>query len=100
MLRSAGLDTIKLPPKSPNLNAHAERFVRSIKEECLSKIIPIGEHHLQRAVEEYAEHYHLEHNHQGLDNNLIDGQPELSSVMDVQRRDRLGRILRSYHRAA
>ena len=100
MLKSAGIEPIKLPPRSPNLNAHAERFVRSIKDECLSKIVPIGEHHLRRAVEEYAEHYHFERNHQGLDNDLIDGMPESIPVDDVVRRDRLGGILRSYHRAA
>ena len=90
----------RLPPRSPNLNAYAERFVRSIKEECLSKIIPIGERHLRRAIEEYAAHYHLERNHQGLGNRLIDGEPESLPVEHVECRERLGGILRSYHRAA
>ena len=48
-------------------NAYAERFVRSIKEECLDRMIPIGERHFRRAVAEYVEHYHQERNHQGLD---------------------------------
>jgi hypothetical protein len=78
----------------------AERFVRSIKEECLSKIIPIGERHLRLAIEEFADHYHLERNHQGLGDRLIDGQAEPRPVMRVESRERLGGILRSYHRAA
>jgi transposase InsO family protein len=81
-------------------NAYAERFVRSIKEECLSKIIPIGERHLRLAIEEFADHYHLERNHQGLGNRLIDGEAETEPVMRVESRERLGGILRSYHRAA
>ena len=56
-LSSAGVETVKLPPQSPNLNACAERFVRSIKSESLAKIIPLGERHLRKAVAEYTEHY-------------------------------------------
>ncbi len=100
LLLSAGVKSVRLPPRSPNLNAYAERFVRSIKEECLSKIIPIGERHLRKAIEEYTAHYHLERNHQGLDNQLIDGQAESEPVFDVKCNERLGGILRSYHRAA
>jgi transposase InsO family protein len=72
ILKSAGVETVKLPARSPNLNAYAKRFVRSIKSECLSQIIPLGEEHLRHAVKEYTEHYHLERNHQGLDNRLIE----------------------------
>ena len=68
ILESAGVQPIRLPPKSPNLNAYAERFVRSIKEECLTRVVPLGEGHLRRLVYEYIEHYHRERNHQGLDN--------------------------------
>jgi putative transposase len=100
LLRSAGVEPVKLPPRSPNLNAYAERFVRSIKDECLSRLIPIGETHLRLAVEEYAEHYHLERNHQGLGNRLIDGEPETEPVDDVACDERLGGLLRSYRRAA
>jgi transposase InsO family protein len=89
-----------LPPQSPNLNAYAERFVRSIKEECLSKIIPIGELHLRHAIDEYVAHYHLDRNHQGLGNRLIDGTAETEPMDRVERRERLGGLLRSYHRAA
>lgn len=102
LLRSAGISPVMLPPQSPNLNAYAERFVRSIKEECLSRIVPIGERHLRHAIEEYAAHYHLERNHQGLDNRLIDGdaEPEAVPVERVRCRERLGGLLRSYRRAA
>jgi transposase InsO family protein len=67
-LRSAGIEPVRTPPRSPNLNAYAERFVRSIKEECLSRIIPIGERHLRHAIDEFVAHYHLDRNHQGLGN--------------------------------
>jgi len=100
LLRSAGIESVRTPPRSLNLNAYAERFVRSIKEECLSKIVPIGERHLRLAIEEYAAHYHLERNHQGLGNRLIDGDAEPEPVSTVESRERLGGSLRSYHRAA
>ncbi|MGE3110146.1 MAG: hypothetical protein AB7O77_17550 [Phycisphaerales bacterium] len=67
---------------------------------CLSKFIPIGERHLRRAIESYIEHYHLERNHQGLGNRLIDGEPSKVPATRVECRERLGGILRSYHRAA
>ncbi|MGE3110099.1 MAG: integrase core domain-containing protein [Phycisphaerales bacterium] len=82
------------------MNAYAERFVRSIKEECLSKIIPIGERHLRRVIDSYIEHYHLDRNHQGLGNRLIDGEPSTVPAERVESRERLGGMLRSYHRAA
>ena len=99
VLRSSGVKIIRLPPESPNLNAHAERFVRSIKEECLSKLIPLGEAHLRRAVAEFVAHYHLERNHQGLDNALIDPEPGVGDLEgEVVTRERLGGLLRHYHR--
>ena len=75
-LRSAGTEPIRLPSHSPNLNAYAERFVRSIKSECLGQVIPLGEQHLRLLVREYAEHYHHERNHQGLRNRLISARGE------------------------
>ncbi len=71
LLCSAGVECLRLPAHSPNLNAFAERFVLSIKSECLNKLVPLGERHLRLAVSEFVEHYHLERNHQGLDNRLI-----------------------------
>ncbi|MFT5109126.1 MAG: transposase InsO family protein [Pseudoalteromonas tetraodonis] len=63
ILKSSGVTPIKLPPRSPNLNAYAERFVRSIKNECLSRVVVLGERHLRLLVREYVEHYHRERNH-------------------------------------
>jgi putative transposase len=94
ILNPSGIKTVKLPARSPNLNAYAERFVRSVKSECLAKIIPLGERHLRKAVEEYTEHYHLERNHQGLDNELIEKSIHRPCVEGaVDRRERLGGIL-------
>ena len=101
VLKPSGVKTVKLPARSPNLNAYAERFVLSVKSECLAKIIPLGERHLRKAVAEYAEHYHLERNHQGLDNELIE-KPINGPCVEgaVDRRERLGGILNYYHRRA
>jgi putative transposase len=100
-LKSSGVETVKLPARSPNLNAYAERFVRSIKSECLTQIIPLGEQHLRHAVKEYAEHYHVERNHQGLDNRLVEegnGAVDMNSA--IERRERLGAVLNYYERRA
>lgn len=99
LLRSAGVEIIQTPFRAPNCNAHAERFVRSIKEECLDRMILFGEGHLRRAIDEYVEHYHLERNHQGLENELIDGAPSAAEGK-VQCSKRLGGLLRFYYRAA
>jgi transposase InsO family protein len=72
MLKGAGVKVLKLPPRSPDLNAYAERFVLSIRSECLDRIVPLGEWHLRRTIREYVEHYHQERNHQGLENQLIE----------------------------
>jgi putative transposase len=70
-LASGGVKTIQLPAKSPNLNAFAERWVRSVKQECLSKLILFGEGPLLRVLTEYSRHYHHERNHQGKGNPLL-----------------------------
>lgn len=94
ILRTGDVETVRLPTRSPNLNAYAERFVRSIKSECLSKIIPLGEHHLRVVVSEYTKHYHLERNHQGLGNRLIENSGNrLRGQGPVNRRERLGGVL-------
>ena len=64
--RGWGVEVVRLPYRSPNLNAHAERFVRSIKDECLNRMIFFGERSLRKATREYAAHYHRERNHQGI----------------------------------
>jgi len=65
-LAATGVETVRLPPRSPNLNAHAERYVRTIKEACLNRLIFVGEGSLRRAIGEFVTHYHHERNHQGL----------------------------------
>ena len=99
ILRSGGVESVRLPPKSPNLNAYAERFVLSIKSECLDRLVLVGERHLRRAIDEFVDHYHLERPHQGIGNELIDGVPECL-IGRVERRRRLGGLLSSYDREA
>src|SRR6185369_3318149 len=70
-LAASGVKSVKLPPRSPNLNAYAERFVRTIKESCLDRMILFGEGSLRKATREFLFHYHGERNHQGLGNRLI-----------------------------
>ena len=101
ILRSSGVNTVRLPARSPNLNAYAERFVRSIESECLSQVIPLGERHLRNTVKEFTAHYHLERNQQGLNNRLIEdnrGEPNLKTTIGC--REKLGGVLKYYHRLA
>ncbi|TMA32588.1 MAG: transposase [Deltaproteobacteria bacterium] len=99
--RELGSAFREAPDRSPNLNAYAERFVRSIRSECLAQVIPIGEAHVRRMIREYVEHYHSERNHQGIGNRLIDPPAgELRGVGSIETRERLGGLLRYYRRAA
>jgi putative transposase len=101
LLQSAGIRCLTLPPRSPDLNAFAERWVRSVKEECLSKLILFGESSLRRTLEEYISHYHAERNHQGKGNvRLFPSPPPTTNRRAVHCRDRLGGLLRYYSRAA
>ena len=101
MIADAGVESVKLPPRSPNLNAYAERFVRSIKESCLERMIFFGEDSLRTAIQNFVAHYHSERNHQGLSNQLISPEAgHLGSAGEVQRRQRLGGMLNYYYRAA
>jgi putative transposase len=101
LIRDNGTRVIRLPPMSPNLNAYAERFVRSIKDECLNRMIFIGQASLRRAVAEYLDHYHGERNHQGLENRLIHVPAAVTAnVGAIHRRERLGGILNFYCREA
>ncbi len=99
LLCHAGVTSVRLPPRSPNLNAYAERFVLSIKSECLDRTVLVGERHLRRAIGSYVEHYHLERPHQGIGNLPIKGVP-IPSTGVVLRRERLGGILSHYYRDA
>ena len=101
LLKSVGVEPLRLPVRSPNLNAFAERFVRSIKESCVERMVFFGESALRRAVSEFAVHYHTERNHQGLENKII--QPEFAEFPDsgtIRSRQRLGGLLRYYYREA
>ena len=98
ILLTAGVKVIKLPPRSPNLNAYAEAFVKSIKSECLNKMIFFSQRQLEHTIQEFIEHYHRERNHQGLDNNLILEEAPCSGPVDC--RERLGGLLKYYHRRA
>ena len=90
-----------LPPRSPNLNAYAERFVRTIKETCLERMILFGEESLRAALHNFVSHYHCERNHQGLDNRIISPEPTHGGKTgEVQRHSRLGGMLNYYYRAA
>ena len=101
ILRSGGVHPVRLPARSPNLNAYAERFVRSIKDECLSRVVPLGEDHLRRLVHEYVEHYHRERNHQGCENQLLErAPPPVRLKANIRRRKRLGGLLNFYYREA
>ena len=97
-LEEAGVSVVQTPYQASNANAYAERFVRSISEECLDRIIPIGEGHFRRAVSEFVAHYHRERNHQGLKNALIE-DARLVGAGRVQRQSRLGGLLNFYRRA-
>ena len=100
-LAAADVQVVRLPPRSPNLNAYAERFVRTIKESCLDRIILVGEASLRRALSEFVEHYHHERNHQGLGNMLIMPVAEQTNCdKHIGCRERLGGLLKYYHRLA
>jgi len=101
ILRTAAINSVRLPARSPNLNAYAERFVRTIKESCLDRMILIGEASLHRATSEFVTHYHRERNHQGLQNRIIEPESaEFPTAGTIDCRKRLGGILRYYYREA
>jgi len=101
MLADLGIESVKLPPRSPNLNAYAERFVRTIKESCLEQMILFGENSLRNSIHEFLDHYHRERNHQGLENQLITPlKGKLRTDGRIERRERLGGLLNYYYRAA
>ena len=99
-MRDAGIRLVRTPHQAPNANAHAERWVRSIKDECLNRMILFGEGHLRRALDEYLAHYHAERNHHGIGNEPIDGGDQPTGTGEVERKERLGGLLSVYHRAA
>ena len=103
IIETGDVKTLPLPAHRPNLNAFSERWVKSVKDDCLSKLILFGETSLRRALREYLIHYHAERNHQGKDNVLL--FPTATKVMNrvdgsVGCKERLGGLLKYYHREA
>ena len=96
------MKVVRLPARSPDLNSYAERWVRSVKSECLSRVIPLGERHLRHLLSEYLIHFHQERNHQGLNDRII--EPLAANTNSgkgvVRRRERLGGVLNYYYREA
>ena len=102
-LKVGGIEAIQLPARSPNLNSHAERWVRSVKGECLSKLILFGEASLRRAVTAFIDHYHAERNHQEKGNVLLFPSEQIGQQKPRSRvrcRERLGGLLKYYSYAA
>jgi transposase InsO family protein len=102
ILKTSGVEPVPLPARSPNVNAHLERFHGSVKQECLDRMIFFGESMLRTAVSQYVNHhYHGERNHQGLGNKIIDPSDEVGNARgNVHCRARLGGLLRYYYRRA
>jgi transposase InsO family protein len=100
IVEGSGVRIVQTPVQAPNANAYAERFVRSIRAECLDRLILFGERRLLRALDEFVAHYHGERNHQGLGNELISSGTHLAQGSHIRCRERLGGLLRYYHRAA
>jgi putative transposase len=102
IIDAAGVTRVPLPPRSPNLNAFAERWVRSIKEECLSRLILCGEASLRQVLTQYVEHFHHERNHQGKGNVVLFPMvnPDAERTGPIQCRERLGGLLKFYDREA
>ncbi len=97
LVEQSGPRCIRLPPRSPNLQAHLERFIRSIKEECLDRMILFGDRSLRNAAQEFISHYHAERNHQGLDNRIIEPGDDVSCRSGkIACRERLVGMLRHY----
>ena len=97
LLATVGVRVVRTPAAAPNCNAHAERFIRSIKTECLDHVVPLGERHLRHLVREYVDHYRKERNHQGIGNELIERPPARRTCGPVRRRQRVGGILNYYY---
>ncbi|MBI3725003.1 IS3 family transposase [bacterium] len=101
ILRGRGLSIVRLPPRSPDLNCYAERWIRSIRQELLDRIVPLGEGHLRWAIKNYLAHYHAERNHQGLESRIIEPEPGVPSHEGrIVRRRRVGGMLSYYYREA
>lgn len=103
ILDSGGIKRLPLPVNSPNLNAFAERWVRTVKRECLNRVHLIGRAALKRALDQYVEHYNRERPHQGLKNDIPEPSQKVENnaeILTVRCRKRLGGVLKHYYRGA
>ena len=104
ILRERGVECVKIPAQSPNCNPHAERFVKTVRDECLHHFVIFGERHLRYMLKEFLAHYHRERFHQGLGGQLIENQADSTNEKEargkVVRRSRLGGMLNFYYREA
>jgi hypothetical protein len=98
ILKSAGVEHIKSMPLAPNFSPFIERFIRSIKYECLNRMLIFGEAHLRHVMFSYIDHYHQERPHQSLDNTIIEPPPQ--GAGEIECHERLGGLLKFYKRAA
>ena len=98
-MEDAGITPIRTPYRAPNANAFAERFVLSIKSECLRRMIFFGEPSLRRAISEFVVHYHEERAHQGIGNERIEQRGAVGDG-EIVCDERLGGLLKCYRRAA
>ena len=95
-----GVEIVDILYQAPNANAFAERWVRSVREECLDKMIILNERHLRRVLHEYTGYYNDRHPHQGLEQNSPVGMLPASQAGAVRCRNVLGGIIRDYYREA
>ena len=101
-VKGDGISSVAIPAQSPNCNSHAERFIKSIRHECLDHFIVFGETHLRHLVREYVAHYNAERYHQGIGGKLLTGNAvaanDNSTTAIVKARSRLAGTLNFYHR--
>jgi putative transposase len=100
ILESAGMNIVLCPPHVPQCNAFAERFVRSIKEECLGRLVFLSEGHLRKTISIFIGHYRHRRNHQGIDNKLIQPPTSLPEAGRIRCQKELGGMLNYYYRQA
>jgi len=100
VFEAEGIEIVDIPYPAPNANAYAERWVRSVREECLDKVIILNERHLRRVLHEYTEYYNTRRPHQGLEQDSPTGMLPTSQEGTVRYRQVLGGIIRDYSREA
>jgi len=103
VFRAEGIEILRTPWRAPKANAYAERFIRTVRTECLDRVLPLGERHLRAVLETYVEHYNCERPHRGLDLQAPEGTKDVSPLTihdSVKRRDLLGGLIHEYYRRA